>query len=99
MIRHTIPLARALPILPVIGCASQRPSTTTASQVISFVREKDAHRVITIVNLSGDPQQITLQTGRYAGQYREIFTNKAYTLRGNHHLTFDRWGYLVLTRP
>ncbi len=65
-------------------------------QVISFVREKNGDRVLSVINFSDKPVTTKLQTKYYTGAYRELFTDKEYTLQGDDTLTLEPWGYRVL---
>ena len=65
--------------------------------VISFSREKNNNRVISILNFSDQPQRVILNTKYLTGNYIELFTNAAFTLTGNDTVTLNKWGYLVLS--
>lgn len=68
--------------------------------VISFVREKENHKVITVVNLSDQPIKVTLDTKLDQGTYNELFTNKTLRVLPSHSIELDPWGYSVLyTNP
>ena len=69
------------------------------SQVVSFIREKDGDKVITIVNLSDSEANVTLETGYDKGDYTEVFTNNTFTLKGNgDRFTMPPWSYEVLVK-
>lgn len=67
-------------------------------QVISFVREKNKDKVITIVNLSNDHAEANLQTQFDKGNYTDLFSEKIYTLNGNDSFSLAPWSYLVLVK-
>lgn len=67
-------------------------------QVVSFVREKGNDKVITIVNLSGTPANTHFETEHDKGTYRELFTDKNYTLTGDDSFDVAPWNYLVLVK-
>lgn len=67
-------------------------------QVISFVREKNNSKVITVVNLSNEHVKTNLETQYDKGNYRELFTNKEYTLTENLSLDLAPWSYYVLVK-
>jgi glycosidase len=75
-----------------------RIKNNNMKQVISFVREKNNHKVITIVNLSNDAVQPSFETQFDKGTYKELFTDKEYTLTGNDRFQLAPWGYLVLVK-
>ena len=67
-------------------------------QVISFVREKNTDKVITIVNLSSEPVSTNLATQYDKGNYQELFTGKNYSLTGNDIFDLAPWSYVVLVK-
>jgi maltooligosyltrehalose synthase len=67
-------------------------------QVISFAREKNGDKIITIINYSGKPASVKLNSQYQAGSYKELFTGADYVLKGNDELKLDQWQYLVLVR-
>jgi len=67
-------------------------------QVLSFAREKNADRVITILNFSNRPVTVTLKPGYFSGDYRELFSGEETTLKKKDELTLEAWGYRVLTQ-
>ena len=81
------------------GGEMERIKNNLMSQVISFIREKDGDKVITIVNLSDSEANVTLQTGYDKGDYTEVFTNNTFTLKGNgDRFTMPPWSYEVLVK-
>jgi glycosidase len=67
-------------------------------QVVSFSREKDGDKVISIVNYSKNPVRVTLDSKYQKGTYTELFKNTKYSLKGNDAMTLGPWQYLVLTQ-
>ncbi|HSN61788.1 MAG TPA: alpha-amylase family glycosyl hydrolase, partial [Ferruginibacter sp.] len=67
-------------------------------QVISFAREKNNDKVVTIVNLSNENVAVNLNTQYDKGTFRELFTNKLFTLTGKDSLQLAPWGYMVLVK-
>jgi cyclomaltodextrinase len=66
-------------------------------QVISFSRTVDKFRVVPVINFSNRPVTVKLDDKYATGQYTELFSNKAYELKGNDVFTLPPWGYLVFT--
>lgn len=66
--------------------------------VISFSREKNNNRIISIINFSDQPQTVILKIKHDAGDYKELFTGSAYTLKGDDEIKLERWGYIVLVK-
>jgi glycosidase len=67
-------------------------------KVISFSREKNTNRVISIINFSDQPVTVKLKSNHQAGSYTDLFTNNAYTLKGDDEVKLEAWGYLVLKK-
>jgi glycosidase len=64
--------------------------------VISFSREKNNQKVITVINFSKEPVSVKLDSKYEAGNYTNLFTNAPYTLNGKDEIKLSAWGYLVL---
>lgn len=67
-------------------------------QVISFSREKNRDKVIDIINYSPKAVTVTLKSKHQKGKYRELFSEKDYTLKGGDTITLGPWKYLILTQ-
>ena len=66
--------------------------------IISFSRTKNSNRVISIINFSDQEQQVVLKTKYVAGNYKELFSNKPFTLKGDDTVHLQKWDYLVLEK-
>ena len=66
--------------------------------VISFSRTKNSNRVISIINFSDQEQQVVLKTKYVAGNYKELFSNMPFTLKGDDTLYLKKWEYVVLEK-
>lgn len=66
-------------------------------QVYAFHRQRDMDRVVVLLNLSNQPQDIRLGGGGYDGRYIEIFNQRPFELKTNLNLTLKPWEYRVLT--
>jgi 1,4-alpha-glucan branching enzyme len=67
-------------------------------QVISFVREKNGDVVLPIINFSGKPVTVKLESKYYTGEYGELFSNKGHTLKGDDTFSLKPWDYIILTQ-
>lgn len=67
-------------------------------QVISFVREKNNDKVITMVNLSNEPVQVKPETENDKGSYQELFTGKPFQLTGSDRFDLAPWHFIVLVK-
>ncbi len=65
-------------------------------EVLSFVREKNREKVLTVINLSNKTVTATMDTHYDSGTYTNLFSGKEFTLPKNLTLTMQPWEYLVL---
>ena len=65
--------------------------------VISFSREKNGDKVIALFNFDDLPVKVKLNS-KQAGTYTELFTGKAYVLKGEDEVSLDPWGYLLMAK-
>ena len=65
-------------------------------QIISFVREKNGDKVITLINLSREKVQVSFDTSYDAGTYLNLFSGKPQQISNKMTLTMEAWEYLVL---
>lgn len=65
-------------------------------QIISFVREKDGDKVLTIINLSKEPVIVQCDTSFDQGIYTNLFTGKKQKVLDNMILNVNAWEYIVL---
>ena len=65
-------------------------------QIISFVREKNGDKVITLINLSREKVQVSFDTSYDAGTYINLFSGKPQQISKKMTLTMEAWEYLVL---
>ncbi len=68
------------------------------SQVLSFAREKNGERVITLINFGEKRVTVKLNSRRYAGIYTDLLSNISYTLKGDDEVSLPSKGYLVLVK-
>ncbi len=77
------------------GGVMERIRNTHEEQVLSFVREKQRSRVITVVNYSPEPASVTLHTNALTGQYRQVFSNQAVQIESSTEVTLSPWAYQI----
>ncbi|MCX8531171.1 alpha-amylase family glycosyl hydrolase [Chryseobacterium luquanense] len=65
-------------------------------KVISFVREKNGDKVLTIINLSRDQLIVQLDTSFDQGIYTNLFTGKKRNVDSTMVVTLDAWQYTIL---
>ena len=79
------------------GGPLEKIETGNDEMVYAFTREKNGDRVAVIINLSAEPQEVTLAGGEYAGNYTEVMTGKPTVLKVGNNMTLDPWAYRVLS--
>lgn len=65
-------------------------------KVISFSRDKGDDRVVAVINYSGEPVTVRLDSEYQKGNYTELFTRKEIALKGGDVFALGPWKYLVL---
>jgi glycosidase len=80
------------------GGEMQRIYHDKPEQVISFSREKNGHRVITLINMSRDPVSVHFNSKYLVGDYTELFSKEKISWKGDDTMSFASWDYKVLTR-
>ena len=67
-------------------------------RIISFSREKDKDKVISIFNFSDETIKVNLDTDYHKGSYKGLFTEESIQLKGADEMTLEPWGYKVLVK-
>lgn len=83
------------------GAAGGEPLFISAGdpkKVLAYMREKGEQRVVVILNLSPEPQDIVLKDKRLAGSYSNIFADSSTAITPGMSLKLNAWDYLVLDR-
>ncbi|TNE67610.1 MAG: alpha-amlyase [Alphaproteobacteria bacterium] len=68
------------------------------SKVLSFVRANDTDKVFVAINFSAEKQTVALQETLFAGDYDELFSGEATSLRAGDSLDIEPWGYRVYVK-
>ncbi len=74
-----------------------RVPTGKDSKVYAFVREKEGDKVLVIINLSPEAQDIKISSDDAVGSYSNIFLNASHNIEKDTELRLEAWGYLVLS--
>lgn len=69
-----------------------------SKKVLAYLREKGDQRVVVILNLSPEPQDIVLKDKRLAGSYSNIFANSSTAITPGMSLKLNAWDFLVLDK-
>ena len=70
-------------------------ATANDNAVFAFMRWKQGHKVVVVLNLSNQPQHFTIKDKNIFGICKEIFTGKIQTLAYTHDYVMNPWGYMV----
>lgn len=68
------------------------------NQVLSFSRSMEGDQVIPIINYSNENVTVKLDSKYQKGNYKELFTDTEYVLKGEDTFTLAPWKYLVLVK-
>ena len=74
-----------------------RIPTGKDADVYAFTREKNEDKVVVILNLSNNPQEVQLSSEDCAGTYTNVFANGTMTIDENTQMTLNPWDYIVLS--
>jgi cyclomaltodextrinase len=67
-------------------------------EVVSFSREKNGDKVISIINFSDKPVTVKLNSKHHAGAYTDWFSGDQYVLKRDDEIKLVDWGFLVLVK-
>jgi oligosaccharide 4-alpha-D-glucosyltransferase len=67
-----------------------------SEKVVAFSRTQGDSKIVTIINLSGEMQDVSLSVANDAGIYRDYFTNEKITLTKRSKMKLEKWAYKVL---
>ena len=67
-------------------------------QVISFSRSKNDQQVIVVINYSDKAATVKLNSKYQKGNYKELFSDVNFTLKGEDIIALPPWKYLVLAK-
>jgi glycosidase len=62
--------------------------------VYSFLREKSGHKLLVLLNLSKDPQPISIGDATWKGNATDVFSGKTITVSSDKW-TLEPWGYRI----
>ena len=70
-------------------------ATDNDDKIYAFTRRSGSNRMLVVVNLSEQPQTVTLQNAAVAGQYADAFDGSKANLSASPMLKLDGWKYRV----
>lgn len=80
------------------GARMVRVHNDRPAQVLSFVRQGDASKVLAVLNFSGETRRVRFLDALAQGSYTEYFSGVATTLDGGSEVELPPWGYRVFVR-
>ncbi len=80
------------------GGEMERVKNDKMERVLSFSREKNDDKVLTVINFSDKPVSVRLESEYHKGMYGELFSGEEQVLEGSDVINLDPWGYQVLVR-
>jgi len=63
--------------------------------IYAFIRQKDADKIVVILNFSGKEQRITITDNELLGEPLNVFMGTKEKLTLNHHFNIESWGFVV----
>jgi len=70
---------------------------SSPSEIFSFVRLNDQHKVFAVFNFSAEQQKVSFSDTLYHGDYRDFSSRDQVTLTAGHELDMPPWSYRVFT--
>lgn len=80
------------------GGVMERIYSDRMNDVISFAREKDGDKVISLINFSGKDITCHFNTTAHLGTYKELFTGETVYLKEGFSTNLKAWSYKVLVK-
>ena len=68
-------------------------------QVLSFLREKNGHKVFVVLNYSDKQQHVRFADDLHTGRYYDVFSQQKTLVKAEQALTLPPYGYKVLATP
>lgn len=77
------------------GGPAVKIETGNDEDIYAFYREKAGDKVIVVLNLSDEYQDVALMSDAYVGDYTNVFVNSTITVTKNMTLNLNPWDYVV----
>ena len=79
------------------GGKLQRLKTGNDQHVFAYGREKEGDKIVIILNLTPDLQDIELKAGKFAGTYNNVFAESTQQIMNPMKFKLNPWDYIVLS--
>lgn len=73
----------------------KRLTTSNDAAIFAYLRQDGKKQVLVVLNLSKNPQQITISDPVIYGKATNVFNKATETIGANHPFTLSPWGYAV----
>lgn len=70
-------------------------ASSNDAAIYAYARQANGKKVVVIPNLSGKPQQFTLNSNLVTGKPTNVFSKKQETIDKANTISLEAWGYLV----
>ena len=77
------------------GGSLTRITSSDNKSVYAFLREKDNDRVFVVLNLTGNPESVTMKGREFTGSYTNVFSGDEVRLSSGTEFDLGAWEYLV----
>lgn len=78
------------------GGSLQRIETDNPEKVLAFTRTKGINKIVVLINLTGEEQEVGLENKDASGSYTDLMTGKKVMLNTSNTIELPAWSYLVL---
>jgi len=81
------------------GGAYQRVPSSNEKAVFVFIRKNTENKLLVVLNLSSENQEVELTGNDFPGNYKEVFTGIMQIFNKGERITLDPWEYKLYTMP
>lgn len=80
------------------GVKTSRLTTNAEKNMLAYLRKKDKHEVLVLLNLSKQAVNCTIEDKAVDGNYTDVFANAAHDFSANKTISIKPWGYFVFEK-
>jgi hypothetical protein len=74
-----------------------RIQTNSNKEIYAFIREKEGNKVVLILNLTSQPQNVDLHDHAISGTFTNAFTGEIVRFEDTSILALKPWEYLIFS--
>ena len=75
--------------------AYKKLKTSNDKSVFAFLRQKENHKVMVVLNFSNQPQKFSINDSTINGEPENIFLGKPEKVTSTEFFSLEPWGYVV----